>query len=375
MYDQLCDIAKIEKYYHHVRLTSKHRRKIVNFENFYMMNIAQIYFVLKNRQYKHSAYNVFLIKEPKYRIIMSEIISDKIVNHLLSEEILLPILEPKLIEMNVATRKDKGLKKGLYYVKKYINSLKFKCDHFYILKCDISKYFYKIDHEVLLEKLACYIKDKEILDMIKDIIETTNSEETNKRIRALISKEEKRIKEKNLSDQEYRLSELHRIPFYDKGKGIPIGNMTSQIFAVFYLNDLDHFIKEKLKIKYYVRYMDDFILFHPDKEYLKYCLKEIEKELAKVKLELNRKTQIISMKQGFSFIGYRFILKGKKLIVLLNPQTKRRICKKMKYIENHPELPFAYRQSAMASYKGYFLNAHCGAFLYRHGWYQKKKKK
>ena len=71
------------------------------------------------------------------------------------------------------------------------------------------------------------------------------------------------------------------LPYQKIGKGLPIGNMTSEILAVYYLNDLDHYIKEKLRIKYYVRYMDDFILFHEDREYLKYCLGEIEKKLIK----------------------------------------------------------------------------------------------
>ena len=79
--------------------------------------------------------------------------------------------------------------------------------------------------------------------------------------------------------------------------------MTSQCLAIFYLSDLDHFIKEKLKIKYYVRYQDDFLLFHPSKEYLKYCLEEIKKFLEKEKLMLNRKTRIYSNKDNFIFLG------------------------------------------------------------------------
>lgn len=81
------------------------------------------------------------------------------------------------------------------------------------------------------------------------------------------------------------------------------GSMTSQILAIFYLNDLDHFIKEKLKIKYYIRYQDDFLLFHPSKEYLKYCLDEIRKFLKKEKLELNSKTRIYKNTDNFSFLG------------------------------------------------------------------------
>ena len=147
--------------------------------------------------------------------------------------------------------------------------------------------------------------------------------------------------------------------------------MTSQIFAIFYLNDLDHFIKEKLHIKYYIRYMDDFILMHSDKEYLKYCLTEIEKELEKVQLSLNQKTHIFSIKQGLNFMGFRFILKGKKLIVLLNNQTRKRITKKLNALSKKKKEE--HYRSVLASYHGYFLNADCKAFLKRHGWYEEEK--
>ena len=79
--------------------------------------------------------------------------------------------------------------------------------------------------------------------------------------------------------------------------------MTSQVLAIFYLNDMDHFIKETLKIKYYLRYQDDFLLFHPSKEYLKYCLNELEKFLEKEKLTLNKKTRIYKSTNNFIFLG------------------------------------------------------------------------
>ena len=368
MYNKLCNIKKIEGNYYQVRLSTKHRQKIFNFETFYMINIKQIYDVLLEKKYQHSHYNVFLIKEPKYRIIMSEIISDKIINHLLSNEILLPIIEPRLIPMNVATRKDKGLKSGLYYTKKYINSIKLKYDNFYVLKCDIKKYFYNIDHEILINNLSKIIDDKDVLDIIKSILNATNGEITNKKIEKLIEDEKKRLLKQNNSDLKGKFGELDRIPFYKTGKGIPIGNMTSQIFAIFYLNGLDHFIKEKLHIKYYVRYMDDFILIHQDKEYLKYCLEKINEEVHKLKLELNDKTAIIPMKAGFNFIGYRFKLKNKRLLVLMNSQTKRRIVRKMNKIHKNKNIDKEYKRCAKASYNGYFQNANCGSFLFKHNW-------
>mgnify|MGYP001863926761 CR=1 FL=1 len=372
-YESLCDLNKIELNYKEVKLKTHHREKIVRFELFYMANIYQIYKVLKERKYRHSSYHIFLIKIPKYRIVMSESISDKIVNHLISNEILLPLIEPKLIETNIATRKNKGIKFGINYVKKYINHLKLKYNNFYILKCDIKKYFYNVDHEILLEKLSLVIKDQEILEIITNIISTTNQKENNEQIKKLVEKEKERLLKLNVKSIEKKIKELESIPLYENGKGLPIGNMTSQIFAIFYLNELDHFIKEKLHIKYYIRYMDDFILMHPDREYLKYCLKEIEKELAKVKLSLNKKTHIFSIKQGLNFMGFRFILKGKRLIVLLNNQTRKRITKKLNSLSKMKK--DEHYNSVLASYYGYFLNADCKAFLKSHSWYENKKYK
>ena len=371
MYNQLCDIKRIEETYHQVRIKTRHRQKIIHFELFYLINIMQIYFVLESQKYQHSQYFVFLIKEPKYRIIMSENISDKIINHLISNEILLPKIEPRLIETNVATRKNKGVQKGIEYFKKYINIVKKKHDNIYILKCDISKYFYNIDQEILLQKLAKIIKDDKILSMIKNILESANKKETNNQIEKLILNEKKKLYHQKVANLKQKIQELEKIPTYKKGKGIPIGNMTSQIFAIFYLNDLDHFLKEKLKIKYYIRYMDDFVLIHWDKEYLKYCLKEIAKEVKKVKLELNKKTQIYDLQHGINFLGYRFLLKKKKLIVLMNGQTKKRIIKRLNRLSKFKNKQY---ERVKASYKGYLLRCHCKAFLYRHPWYKEKIK-
>lgn len=366
LYDSIVNIPYIENMYYEVRLKTKHRGKIVNFENFYMSNIINIYETLKLRCYKHSNYNVFLVKEPKYRIIMSENIFDKVVNHLISEYILLPLIEPRLIEMNVATRREKGLKSGLMYTKKYINALRRENPNFYILKCDIHKYFYSINHDILIDKLRRILPDEEVIDVIKSILTSTYQNNTNKQIKDLVDKESAILKKANNPYMKKRFEELSTIPYYEPGKGLPIGNMTSQLFAIYYLNDLDHFIKEKLHIKYYIRYMDDFILMHPDKEYLKYCLKEIEKKVDEVKLKLNNKTKIISMKDGLNFLGYRFVIKNNKLLVLINSQTKRRITHKLNKLSKNP--PENY-DSVLASYKGYLSNCCSGSFIRSHSWF------
>ncbi len=335
-YNIIIDIEKIKEVYHIIKINTKNKNKIIKFELFFISNIMEIYNELKNKTYKHENYNIFLIKENKYRIIMSEKMKDKIVNHLLSKYILFPIIEPHLISANVATRKNMGSSKAINDIKKYINKLKDKHEKIYILKCDIHKYFYSIDHKILKKKIKKYITDENILEIIDNILDSTNEKNINNRILKEIEKEKTYIESLKISKKEKQIKkeELDRIPLYNYDLGLPIGNMTSQIFAIFYLNDLDHYIKEKLHVKYYERYMDDFILIHHDKEYLKYCLKKIEIQIKNLNLKLNDKTQIYELHNGLPFLGYKFILKGKKLHILLSNNCKKRIKKRYKSEKN-----------------------------------------
>lgn len=355
VYEDLVDIDKIKAMYQIIRTNTKNRGKLHKFELFYASNIISILATLKKYSYNHSHYNVFLVHEPKYRIIMSEIMSDKIINHLISNYVLMPGIYPHLIEQNVATREGKGTKEGIKYVKKYINKLKINHDKIYVLKCDIKKYFYSINHELILEKVKRFITDEEVYNIIKNIIDSTDQEYVNISISRVVNKEIERIQKMNILDKELKIAELKRIPRYEKGKGLPIGNMTSQILAIYFLNDLDHYIKEKLHCKYYIRYMDDFIIFDYDKERLKELKIIIEEKLKDFKLELNKKTNIYDLNHGFGFLGYNFILKGQKLVIKINSQTKRRIKKKMRHLRKVNATNY---DQVKASYMGYLQVAH-----------------
>ena len=253
-YDKVVTIENLMDVYKTVRNNTRHKEKIFVFELFFSCNIISIYNVLKSEEYKHGKYNIFIIKEPKYRLIMSECMPDKIINHLISTYFLFPLIDSLLLPMNVATRPLMGSDKGIYYIKKYINKLKYKHDKIYVLKCDIAKYFYSIDQEILLEKLSGLIYDEKVFNLVKEVIISTNYDYVNECINKSIDKEIKRLKTLPINDYQEHVNSLKSIPLYKKGKGLPIGNMTSQILAVYYLNDLDHYIKEKLGIKCYVRY-------------------------------------------------------------------------------------------------------------------------
>ena len=109
-YDYLLDLDKLNKVFKIIKKNTRHKTKILKFEIFYTSNIINVLEILKSKKYMHSKYNIFMIKEPKYRIIMSECMTDKIINYLISSYILFPLLEKKLIDSNVATRTNMGTK-------------------------------------------------------------------------------------------------------------------------------------------------------------------------------------------------------------------------------------------------------------------------
>ncbi len=370
LYNLLTLECLISVYNKQIRVNTKNKRKIYKFEEYYSANMSYVDQILHSENYQVAPYNIFLIRDPKYRIIMSQKMNDKIINHAVAS-ILGKVLEPCLVNTNVATRKGKGTHYGIYYLKKYLNQM--KSQTIYALKFDIAKYFYNIDHKVLKRLLRKKIRDENYLKILFRIIDSTNIN-VNDKIKKIKEKEIIRLKESNLSDKEKRIKDIENIPSYRFGKGLPIGNMTSQIMAVYYLNDLDHFIKEKLHIKAYIRYMDDGVLLFHDKNYLKYCLKEIKKELRKYHLQLNQKTKIINVsKNGIDFLGFHFYLFHHRVIMKVRKQTKQKFCRKMKYLEKKYQCGKISKKEVsqiIASYHGhlkhgntYFLQKKCFKFF------------
>lgn len=348
-YEQILSYEVIEENFRDICSKTKHRNKIVKFDLFHSANINSIYNELKEKRYRHSKYNIFLIKEPKYRIVMSESIRDKIVNHILSNEFLKPALYPKLIEENVATRLGKGTNAAIKLCKKYFIRMMNKYGDFYVLKFDISKYFYNIDHAVLKSMLSDIYTDPEVLKILYEVIDSTDANYINSEIDRCVNREIEKLKASNSREAQKQVEELLRIPHYYEGKGLGIGSLSNQIFAVFYLNGLDHYIKENLGIKEYVRFMDDGIIFGTDKERLKEIKIIIGEKLGNLKLKLNDKTAIYSAKGGFDFVGYRFSLKNGKILIRIKNQTKRRIKRKFLILgKKDPEK----LERVKASYKG-----------------------
>lgn len=181
LYNNICDISNIYNVYKDLRKSVKNKKEVLDFEINLHSKIFNISRELYNKKYKVGKYNIFLIREPKYRLIMSERFKDKLVNHLVSRYIL-NVLDSSLITTNVATRKGKGGSYAFDKIVSYINDLKKFNKKIYVLKINISKYFYNIDHDILKEKLRRKIKDGDALKLIFNIIDSTNCKYINEDI-------------------------------------------------------------------------------------------------------------------------------------------------------------------------------------------------
>ena len=366
LYSRITDIRNIISMYNtRVKINTKNKIKIEKFDEYYVSNITLVKNILDSKNYKPSKYNIFLIKEPKVRLIMSLNIIDKIINHLVCEYLLVDIFDNSLIDTNVATRVNKGTHYGYKKLVNYLNKNISK--KLYILKFDISKYFFNINHDIVKKIIRTKIKDKDVLNILDSIIDSTDSNYINEEINKLKKKEINRIKSSNNSNKDKLIKDIIDIPLYNKGTGFAIGNPVSQAIAIIFLSYLDHYIKENLNIPFYCRYCDDGVLISDDKEYLKYCLKEITRIINKYKLELNmKKTRIYSIDNGFEFIGFRFIRKNNKLLIKVKNQTKRKFKRKLKVLNKlyiNGNISYDTFNQVKASYLGHLKYGNCNNLI------------
>jgi len=292
-YEKVCSYKNLLAAFKKSRRGKRGKDSVAKFEASLLEALHLLNAMLVNKTYKMSPYLTFEVVEPKRREVMSAAFKDKIVQHSLCDNVLEERLTRTFIYDNYANQCGKGTHFGLDRLTEFMRR------HYrkhgasgWVLKCDIGKYFYSIRHDILKEKIRKFVADTDTLWLIDLIIDSTDD------------------------------------------PGIPIGNQTSQWFAVLYLNDMDHFIKEKLGIKYYGRYMDDFYLIHESKEYLQYCRGEIEKHVEKLGLYLNAKTNIFPLKNGIDFLGFHmYLTETGKVIRKVRRKSKnntRRRLKRMK---------------------------------------------
>lgn len=296
--DEIFSFENLYEAHKDCRRSKGHIREIISFELNLSYNISKLAKSLQNKTYRFGKYYKFYIYEPKERLIEALPYKDRVVIKCFCNNVLIPKLKNRLVNDNVACRKGKGTLYGIKRLELFLRReyLKNNTNEIYYLKCDIKKYFPSINHEILLNMLSKLDFSSDEMWFIKKTIE----EQPNK---SMI--------------------------------GLPLGNQTSQWYALLYLNKIDRLIKEKLKVKSYVRYMDDMILIHSSKAYLRKCKVEIEKMCKEeLELKLNGKTQIGKVKYGIDFLGFRHVLtRTGKVIRKLRKSSKQRLKRHLKTLE------------------------------------------
>ncbi len=290
--DQIVDMHNLYSAFYNASRQKCNNADVIEYRAKLNDNLQELQKQLLMNEVQVGRYHYFTIYEPKTRLICAASFPERVLHHALMN-ICHPYFENQLISDSYATRIGKGtykaLEKAAYFGKRYQ----------YYIKFDIRKYFDSISHVVLLQKLGTVFKDESLLQIFRLIIES------------------------------YASTPNH---------GLPIGNLTSQYFANFYLSDFDRFIKQTLLIKAYVRYMDDFIIWSNNVSYLSSIIEQVEQYLNQ-ELELQLKIKYANtMQHGLNFLSYRIF---HNRIELQQKSKKRFVQKHQLYAEKLDTLEFS----------------------------------
>lgn len=283
----------------------KNKPDVAEFELNLEQNIFNLFRDLKNETYKHGPYKGFWIHDPKIRRINKAIVRDRVLHHA-TFSVLNKIFEPTFINESYSCRINKGTHKGVEKVANMLRETsKNNTRQCYALKCDVRKFFDSVDHQTLKDILNRKIKDQKAFSLMEEIIESYEKSGTCER------------KSKTLT-----------LFTANTSKGVPIGNLTSQIFANIYMNEFDQFVKHGLRVKNYARYTDDFMIISEDKKYLEELLFKLQDFLSeRLKLELHpNKISIRKFHEGIDFLGYVIF----PHYILVRAKTKKKIERNMK---------------------------------------------
>ncbi|MFA5514279.1 MAG: reverse transcriptase/maturase family protein [Sphaerochaetaceae bacterium] len=316
MFAQICDLEQLVGSYYLARRGKRDKPRICEFDFFLESNLVKLRYLLNSGNYIPSPYAHFTIYDPKTRQVAAPAFRDRVLQHSLVSTIE-PFFEKRFIFDSYACRKGKGTHFGAKRVRKFLMAA--RCingsdKEIYILQCDIQNFFQSISWDVLLASINKVVKCSKTLDLIQKIV-TTHEKTTGR------GEEE--------SNQLSLFSTVGADPpavSVEERRGLPIGNLTSQLFANIYLNELDHFVKETLRERWYARYMDDFLIIHPDKNHLCEAKERIRiflKETLNLRLH-PKKIAIKNVKEGVPFVGYRTFYDH----ILVRGSTLRRMQKK-----------------------------------------------
>jgi retron-type reverse transcriptase len=277
LWPQVIDFSNLLRAAHNAQKGKRFRDNILAFNHNLESELIQLQLELETKTYIPGSYKTFQIRKPKLRLISAAPYRDRVVHHALCN-IIAPILGKTLITDTYANRLGYGSHAALKQFTRFVRS------HRYVLQCDISKYFPSIDHAILKSLIRRKIKCSDTLWLIDTMIDASNPQE------AVI--------------QYFPGDDL--LTPVQRRVGLPIGNLTSQFFANFYLSSFDHFVKENLKVKHYIRYVDDFVFLSDDREFLANVRLKVEAYLNTLRLKIHPiKSQLFATKIGANFLGFR----------------------------------------------------------------------
>ena len=295
----------------------KKKKDVQEFQLRLMENIFSLHNDLKLNSYTHAHYDAFKINDPKPRDIHKAIVRDRLLHHAIYR-ILYPYFDKKFIYDSYSCRVSKGTHRAIErfteFGRKVSKNNKKTC---WVLKCDIRKFFASIDHDILKGILAKHIEDKDTLLLIGNIIDSFET--------------------KNL-----KTDFTENSPWRTFSKGLPLGNLTSQLLVNVYMNEFDQFVKHTRRVKYYIRYADDFVFLSEDREYLENIKREVAIFLRDIlRLELHPdKVYIKTLSSGVDFLGWVNFPHHR----VLRTATKKRMFRNLKKSE--------YKEESVNSYLG-----------------------
>lgn len=266
LYQELCSEENLDLAFRKARKRKSQKPYVIEFENNLNENLKTLREELLSERYKPRPLRTFVIRDPKVRKIRKSYFVDRIVHHAICN-ILNPIFEKRFIYDSFANRLGKGTLNAIKRFDKFKQKVsKNNTRNCYVFKADVKHYFDEVNHSILINILRKKINDKRVISLISKVLRN-HSEEV----------------------------------------GMPLGNMTSQFFANCYLNELDQYVKNELKAKYYIRYVDDFVILNNDKNILESYKEKIDIFLReKLQLELHpNKSKILLMNKGIGFLGFR----------------------------------------------------------------------
>lgn len=316
LYPAICEFSNIHCAYLKARQGKRFKPDVLKFSAQLEENLINIHNHLVWKSYRPSPYNYFTIYEPKERLIAALPFVDRVAQHALCN-IIEPIHDRSMISDSFACRKNKGVLAGVNRTTQFLRDTHKRWRRVYCLKADVRKFFPSVHHATMKKIIRRRISCPDTLSLIDTIIDVPGAD-----------------------------------------VGLPIGSLTSQIWANAYLDQLDHFVKDRLRVQYYIRYMDDFIILHDNKKSLKIILDDVTAFLGDyLRIKLNTKTQIFPIgPRCIDFLGYR-IWPDHRLLRKGNVRRTKRKLHKFERLYAQGRLTIADINPSVVSWIGHAMHA------------------